>query len=252
MATCEFHNFPYLPSEIRLTIWAYTLPPPRVVEIEWNRYLLEWICTKESQGKPCALLHANKESRQEYLEAYFPLFPQYPSLNFTYNIDPISIPTSKLPIAYINPGKDTLFIGRPYGGDYGLQQHPKPLALVPSLATLRYLACDFERLNYVGDEHHLISQFQHLEVFTMVVDDTREHHFSAVGILAGELMLTELHEGKDEDEKTREVTAEVEEIFAKLRRECEDEGHKRLPHLSIKRISQLEVVDIRGFSRTSL
>lgn len=75
----KFTLFPKLPAELRIKVWRYTFPEPRVV-------LLDYICRYETalnirntlgignvQTFPKAL-HVNQESREETLRAYYIIY----------------------------------------------------------------------------------------------------------------------------------------------------------------------------------
>jgi hypothetical protein len=69
----EFMLFPRLPIELRLKIWKYALPGPRVVEIEWNPKTRQWFCPFESQSESSSLSRTYRESREVYHKTYLRL-----------------------------------------------------------------------------------------------------------------------------------------------------------------------------------
>jgi len=76
----QFHPFPRLPSELRIKIWKYTFPEPRVVPVRYNRAVQQYTSTSE----PPALLHVCAESRSLFLDTYTNLIlaPRYKSAIF--------------------------------------------------------------------------------------------------------------------------------------------------------------------------
>ncbi|KAE8448349.1 hypothetical protein EG329_009593 [Mollisiaceae sp. DMI_Dod_QoI] len=81
MAPGSFTNFPELPSELRLKIWEYALPGPRILGVgHKTQYktiygraiptIFEW---RTSDPVP-SILHACHESREEALKNYRPSF----------------------------------------------------------------------------------------------------------------------------------------------------------------------------------
>jgi hypothetical protein len=75
-----FMTFNNLPTELRIKIWKYLFPGPRVVSIRFNRAYKQYTTT----AAPPTLLHTSPESRAVFLSSYTPLFlsPKYPSSVF--------------------------------------------------------------------------------------------------------------------------------------------------------------------------
>jgi hypothetical protein len=75
-----FTLFTSLPSELRIKIWKYSLPEPRVVPVRYNRAAKQYTSTTA----PPALLHVCSESRSLFLSTYtkFVLSPKYDSAVF--------------------------------------------------------------------------------------------------------------------------------------------------------------------------
>ena len=66
-ANAEFHNFPNLPIELRLRIWIFAMPPPRIVDgIYYLAYKTSKTTDRASPTVP-KLLHVCRESRNEML-----------------------------------------------------------------------------------------------------------------------------------------------------------------------------------------
>ncbi|EPE29431.1 hypothetical protein GLAREA_00591 [Glarea lozoyensis ATCC 20868] len=64
MAT--FHPFMRLPSELRIKIWRYNFPGPRVVAVRYARGQNRYV----SDRAPPVLLHVSSESRSVFLSTY--------------------------------------------------------------------------------------------------------------------------------------------------------------------------------------
>jgi len=75
-----FTLFTKLPSELRIKIWKFCFPEPRVVSVRYNRTANQYT----SNTAPPALLHASSESRSLFLSTYtkFILSPKYESAVF--------------------------------------------------------------------------------------------------------------------------------------------------------------------------
>lgn len=61
-----FESFTRLPSELRIKIWKFTFPEPRIVPVRYNRATQQYISTMPAP----AILHASGESRALFLETY--------------------------------------------------------------------------------------------------------------------------------------------------------------------------------------
>lgn len=72
-----FTVFMSLPVELRLKIWKYLLPDPRILPIHYNRRSFQYT----SDSAPPVLLHICPESRDFFLETYslLTLSPRHPS-----------------------------------------------------------------------------------------------------------------------------------------------------------------------------
>lgn len=75
-----FTLFSSLPSELRIKIWKYLVPGPRVVPVRYNFRTSQYTST----SAPPALLHACHESRTIFLSSHnkLTLSPKYPSTVF--------------------------------------------------------------------------------------------------------------------------------------------------------------------------
>lgn len=83
-----FHQFPQLPSELRIKIYEYALSAPRTIvvacqkeKIQGTRQYNEAFTSKTPVP---ALLHTSRESRFEGLNVYTPAFKTETSPNYTY------------------------------------------------------------------------------------------------------------------------------------------------------------------------
>jgi hypothetical protein len=70
--TPTFTCFPILAVELRLKIWAFALPGPRVVEIRYD--LASDKFYERESASFFSVLHVNQESRHEVLKLYAPYF----------------------------------------------------------------------------------------------------------------------------------------------------------------------------------
>ncbi|KAG4420692.1 hypothetical protein IFR04_006180 [Cadophora malorum] len=141
----KFTLFPKLPAEMRCKIWFYSLPGPRVVEIDWVRGA-EWVCRSESQFIPSGLLSANKESRDEFLKYYSP---------FLELAIPVKVDVRKLgqipyriangSITYIDPTIDTLYISA--------NHYDRLSVTLESMGALTSMEC-LRKLQSFACEHH--------------------------------------------------------------------------------------------------
>src|SRR5437868_3062690 len=75
-----FESFTNLPSELRIKIWKFGFPEPRVVPVRFNRASQQYTST----SAPPALVHACSQSRSIFLETYTKLIlsPRYTSTVF--------------------------------------------------------------------------------------------------------------------------------------------------------------------------
>ncbi|KAK0124339.1 hypothetical protein ONS95_009307 [Cadophora gregata] len=62
----SFHAFGQLPPELRLRVWIFALPPPRVIELTWMSRARS---VTSKSGAP-AILHACRESRYSTIQFY--------------------------------------------------------------------------------------------------------------------------------------------------------------------------------------
>ncbi|KAL6913146.1 hypothetical protein ACHAPO_005091 [Fusarium lateritium] len=129
--TCAFRNFCKLPTELRLKIWNYNLPPTRLVPIQYGS---SWPGSSDSPSwtgctSPATIptnLHACSESRSEALKYY--------GLGFGFARGPGQV--------FLDPDRDILYFGPRDGymaADSQFQTimsmcDPEELALVRRLA----------------------------------------------------------------------------------------------------------------------
>jgi len=84
----DFSLFSNLPHELRVLIWKYSLPGPRIVKLQESRKFHRWI----ANCPPPTLLRVNRESRAVVLTYY--KFCQVPHIN-----------------VFLDPSIDTLYFG---------------------------------------------------------------------------------------------------------------------------------------------
>jgi len=99
MSFNTFHPFPRLAAELRVKIWAYNFPPPRIVEISWNSTCESWHCVAESRHPPCHTRLVNREANEEYLKSWHLLLG--------------SKDCHPQRLEWFNPEIDTLYLGGP-------------------------------------------------------------------------------------------------------------------------------------------
>ena len=152
-----FHPFPKLPVELRLKIWGYALPDPRVVEIVWCgegeiEKWWHWWAVTASRHQPSGLLRANWESRDKFLKHYAP-FCRYSSSELESNdVEPVKhaldCADSPHPICYVNFDLDTVYIGAPAEEDLCVSTEAFTCLLALNGVTkLRFLAWEFAEWN---------------------------------------------------------------------------------------------------------
>lgn len=163
-----FHPFPRLPTELRLKIWGFTTPSPRVLEIVWSGHS-KWATVPQSRPEPYHALRANKEAHDNFLKNWHPFCLQKPE-------DGTSDP--KLPTTYINPSLDTVYIGAVSRNESCFSpQAINALLLLPGIERLQNLACEIVEWNQVTMnplkrvdrwEIGFFSRFAELENFIIV------------------------------------------------------------------------------------
>lgn len=129
-----FHCFPQLPAEIRLKIWAFTFPGPRVAEVSWSASSESWNSVPESHNVACSSSLVNHEARHEFLLSWRPLFLRDPA-------------SDAIAVEYFNPAIDTLYIGA--GWTEGFEENSsftenacRALSELWCTPQLRSLACE--------------------------------------------------------------------------------------------------------------
>jgi hypothetical protein len=128
MSYNTFHLFPILPTELRLKVWIFAFPGPRVLEIIWRG---EWLCAHESRCKPNFAPFANREANGLFLEKWFRLtLRQFPGSSGA---------ASCVTVSYFNPEIDTLYVGATSARYYPQTLKPKAVDALGSMEISRYL-----------------------------------------------------------------------------------------------------------------
>lgn len=71
-----FRPFSRLPVELRLIIWSFALPPPRVVELDMCLGSYDWFSPTLNSNGSNGLIRASPESREVFLRHYSPICKQ--------------------------------------------------------------------------------------------------------------------------------------------------------------------------------
>jgi hypothetical protein len=157
MAFDTFHPFPKLPFELRLIIWSFTCPGPRVVEVTRAARPFSdptaLFCPREGASKPCILLRVNKEARDVFLNPRHPLLPSQLRKGRGYNFwSSFHNPQKKhtlSPSGFLNPKIDTIYFNVESidADDFDDDTPPtrgwlSALQKIGCLKELRYLACE--------------------------------------------------------------------------------------------------------------
>ncbi|KIN07465.1 hypothetical protein OIDMADRAFT_47371 [Oidiodendron maius Zn] len=159
--TCDaFQLFPLLPPEIRLKVWSFAFPGPRVLEIVWSGTV--WAYTPESRPPPNFASFANREANSLFLEKWSRLELLQWSGALKYRPGQI--------VSYFNPEIDTLYIGPTNAGHSSLEPRAiNALAEIPITQSLQHMA--FEIREWYNDgllsggELDFLSHFPKLESF---------------------------------------------------------------------------------------
>jgi hypothetical protein len=193
MAFDTFHPFPKLPLELRIIIWSFACPGPRVVEV--TRTVLSFsdptalFCPREGASKPCGLLRANKESREVFLKQWQPLLPSRfrRGTDYSYQklLDSHLLKKQVLsPCEFFNPKIDAIYFTNPgFEEDYRHDGRRLPTRIwssalhkIECLKELRYLACEDRVLCPLRDEEiqaeiNEVLSFEKLVGFTVAGGD---------------------------------------------------------------------------------
>ncbi|KAE9379321.1 hypothetical protein N431DRAFT_325607 [Stipitochalara longipes BDJ] len=158
-----FSLFPSLPLELRTKIWQFSLPGIRLVETRF----INMPCHFPMPKLPTPLLHVSQEAREVTLRRYMPLYRL----------------SSPLPLIYINPNVDILFIN----------EHVQQLDAVLSeldidvLQCLRRIALESMMLfvfpNIAGKILPCLLRLSNLERVTIVLPPTNPEEESGHAVL---------------------------------------------------------------------
>ncbi|KAH7348843.1 hypothetical protein BKA65DRAFT_268836 [Rhexocercosporidium sp. MPI-PUGE-AT-0058] len=174
-----FTIFPMLPAELRCKVWFHALPGPRVIEVDWVNET-EWACRHESQGVPSSLLRANKESREEFLNFYYPFLKvtitneirTYDEEDEDFDPDPCRLTHGS--VTYIDPSIDTLYISANQFDFMSITaQSLGALISIACLKKLKTLACEYVEVHEGAtyNEGKITRFFPSLESIIVTVSD---------------------------------------------------------------------------------
>jgi hypothetical protein len=139
-----FTLFPNLPPELRIKIWHFSLPGPRIIEV---KPLADGPFSERAfhfnGAHPPPVLGACRESRGIALSVYKPLFETDILRNRT-----LGNKLKELPLVYIDPAHDTIYVSTP---DYPFRSTADPRTLIypefalkyPDIARVQSVAVDF-------------------------------------------------------------------------------------------------------------
>lgn len=131
-----FTLFPGLPPELRIKIWYHSLPGPRIIEAA---------CDPQGPSSfsfngahPPSVLRACRESRDTALSVYKPLFESDIRRNYL-----LGNRSKTLPLIYINPAHDTIYVSTPYDSDRRRLIYPEFAQRYPDVTSAQSIAVDF-------------------------------------------------------------------------------------------------------------
>jgi hypothetical protein len=94
----KFTLFPKVPAELRIKIWRFAHPGPRILRLEYEERISHTVCRQTPQE----ILHACRGSRVEHLKS---------GIFFVFVFNLVQLPSKPLersPIIYFDPGQDSL------------------------------------------------------------------------------------------------------------------------------------------------
>ena len=161
--------FGLLPTEIRLMIWSYILPGPRVVEINWNRNVFN--LSESQHHDEFGILQISREAYEEYSRLWHPLFRSPSSeVNVQFRHG------NSLP--FFNPDIDTLYVGPTIdpgtdGINFEMLSQFMFADLIKHLAMESYEWEFMMRLLSIGRAKTIpfLAQFPTMETFTVAESD---------------------------------------------------------------------------------
>jgi hypothetical protein len=157
VAASKFEPFPRLPAELRLKIWSYFLPGPRLVEVVWKVMPVHTPVSNPSNPKrikaryignerPPTLLHICQECREEARR------------NLTLRL---ATDDQHSPI-FIDPVRDTVYLRCEQYGPYSSSNRD----CLKQLFGIRHLIMDHGLL--LSRPKPMVSMFENLETLTIV------------------------------------------------------------------------------------
>lgn len=185
MSCDAFHLFPKLPAELRLKIWEFTFPGPRVLEVIW--FQKEWLCSTESRHRPTFAPFANREANELFLEKWSRVTLRQVAIVSENPILPA--------VSYFNPQIDTLYIGATQSNASVKLDIISALAGMDFASSTRFLAYEIrEWYNSEGEQEDwelvLLAKFPKLETLIIVDYDIDWTYLSeGRGRVVGEIEL---------------------------------------------------------------
>ena len=128
-----FTLFPNLPAELRIKIWRYSLPGPRIIEAAYHDLSFSF-----NGAHPPPVFQACRDSRNVALSVYKPLFKSAMRKDRF----------KTLPHIYINPAHDTVYISTPYG--HGEFVYPEFAQRYPDITSIQSVVVDISNSNAIS------------------------------------------------------------------------------------------------------